>query len=146
MRKYYESYSEDYERGYLAGKKAALQEGLHYRPKDSKEVEENRAIKAKGRKILNQYGIGENERIRIEISITDKAGHDHKASLIIRPFYLGYFEYSFYVDTFCFGIEQSYSKFKSPQIDSNKTIKNALITTFEKKYPKLVKFIEEYDF
>ena len=141
MRKYYDDFNEEYERGYEDGRRDALREGLHSLSENSKEVDENKTIEAEGREILKKCKLDKNDDIRVEVPVTDAGGWDHKAVLIIRPFYLGYFEYSFYLDKFCFGIEKSYSSLKS-----NRHINKELIPEFEKEYPELVKFIKRYDF
>ena len=140
-RNYYDNFNEEYERGYRDGKRDALKEGLHSFPKDSKEVDENKAIEAEGREILKKYKLERNGDVKVIVPVIDAAGQDHKAVLLISPFYLGYFEYSFYLDNFCFGIEKSYSSLKS-----NRHINKKLIPEFEKEYPELVKFIKKYDF
>ena len=133
--------NEEYERGFRAGRRDALREGMIHLPKTQKEVNYNKAIKAEGEEILKKYKRDRFWKIRINIPTRDKA--KHTATLIVRPFSQGYggnFEYVFYIDDFCFGYTSSYVKLKVSSIDKE------LLSTFERDYSDLVKFIKKYDF
>lgn len=135
--------NEEYDKGFRAGRRDALREGMIHLPKTQKEVDYNKAIRAEGEEILKKYKRDRFGKIRISIPTRDEAGWKHTATLIVRPFSQGYggdFEYVFYIDDFCFGYTSSYAKLKVSSIDKE------LLSTFERDYSDLVKFIKKYDF